>query len=107
MTTLSRASYGQVKGLAEAAKVIGYVIGLIEDIASKTNLLALNATIESARAGNAGRSFAVVAAEVKQLADQTAEATGKIGAQITAIQTSTAAATGATPSTIFPASSPR
>jgi methyl-accepting chemotaxis protein len=91
----AKTTHGQVKTLAEAASVIGSIIGLIEEIASKTNFLALNATIESARAGVAGKSFAVVAAEVKQLADQTAEATGQISAQITAIQSSTGTATSA------------
>jgi len=76
----------KVKGLAEAAKKIGEVVGLINDIASQTNLLALNATIEAARAGEAGKGFAVVASEVKALATQTARATDEIDAQIRAIQ---------------------
>jgi len=78
-----------IKGLAEAANKIGQVVDLINDIAEQTNLLALNATIEAARAGEAGKGFAVVAAEVKNLANQTAKATGEIGQQIAAIQAST------------------
>jgi urea transport system substrate-binding protein len=75
-----------VRSLAAAAERIGAVVKLIEAIASQTSLLALNATIEAARAGAAGKGFAVVASEVKTLAQQTAKATGDIGAQIHDIQ---------------------
>lgn len=75
-----------VSGLASAAAAIGQVVDLISDIAEQTNLLALNATIEAARAGEAGKGFAVVASEVKHLAGQTARATEEIAGQVTGIQ---------------------
>jgi methyl-accepting chemotaxis protein len=78
-----------VHALSEGARKIGDVVGLITNIASQTNLLALNATIEAARAGDAGKGFAVVASEVKELANQTAKATGEISAQISQIQAAT------------------
>ena len=78
-----------IRELSEAAQEIGAVLSLISDIASQTNLLALNATIEAARAGEAGKGFAVVASEVKQLATQTAKATGDIGAKVAQIQDAT------------------
>ena len=79
----------QVNELSKAAETIGEIVKVISDVASKTDLLALNATIEAARAGEAGKGFAVVASEVKQLASQTAKATGDIEAQIRAIQDAT------------------
>ncbi len=80
--------------LQTAAAKIGEVVGLITEIAEKTNLLALNATIEAARAGEAGRGFAVVATEVKALATQTATATNEIRARVQEMQRITQA-TGA------------
>ena len=75
--------------LSASAQQISNVIKLIGAIAEQTNLLALNATIEAARAGEAGRGFAVVASEVKALAAQTAKATEEIGGQITEMQAAT------------------
>jgi methyl-accepting chemotaxis protein len=85
----ARSTTSQVSELSKAAARIGDVVELINTIAGQTNLLALNATIEAARAGQAGRGFAVVASEVKALAEQTAKATGEIGAQISGIQSAT------------------
>lgn len=76
--------------LTETSTRVGRVVKLISQIASQTNLLALNATIEAARSGEAGRGFAVVASEVKNLAQQTSQATGEIGAEIEAMQKRTA-----------------
>ena len=78
-----------VRALADGAQKIGLVVDLIANIAGQTNLLALNATIEAARAGAAGKGFAVVASEVKNLATQTAKATGEIGAQIAELRGAT------------------
>jgi methyl-accepting chemotaxis protein len=88
----SHATEAAVNGLSTAAGQISDVVRLISGIAGQTNLLALNATIEAARAGDAGKGFAVVASEVKQLAQQTAAATGQIGQQVTDIQQATAGA---------------
>ena len=85
----AEATNARVGELSESAKKIGDVVKLISTIAEQTNLLALNATIEAARAGEAGRGFAVVASEVKALAAQTSKATGEIGSQIAAIQAAT------------------
>ena len=79
----------QVAELGTAAQEIGKVIETITEISEQVNLLALNATIEAARAGEAGKGFAVVANEIKELARQTAEATGEIKSRIESIQNST------------------
>ena len=91
----ANASVEKVQMLSEASQRIGNVVTLIQDIAEQTNLLALNATIEAARAGEAGRGFAVVASEVKELASQTAKATADISDQITEIQSATEVSTTA------------
>jgi len=78
--------------LGQASSEIGAVVNTITSIAEQTNLLALNATIEAARAGDAGKGFAVVAGEVKDLALETAKATGDISRRVEAIQGNTDAA---------------
>ena len=84
----------KVGDLGQAAQDIGKVTETITEISEQTNLLALNATIEAARAGDAGKGFAVVANEIKELARQTAEATGEIKSKVAGIQGSTEGTVG-------------
>jgi methyl-accepting chemotaxis protein len=79
----------RVRGLSETAGRIERVVALIGDIAQRTNMLSLNATIEAQRAGEAGKGFAVVAQEVKRLANQTAQSTREVAAEVAAIQAAT------------------
>lgn len=82
-------SHEAIKSLGKAAESIGKVTETITEISEQTNLLALNATIEAARAGESGKGFAVVANEIKELARETAAATGQIKAAIEGIQSQT------------------
>jgi methyl-accepting chemotaxis protein len=92
---VAEATNRTVAKLGDSSAEIGNVIKLITSIAEQTNLLALNATIEAARAGEAGKGFAVVASEVKDLAQETAKATEDISRRVEAIQADTGSAVGA------------
>lgn len=86
---LIRETEKRIKRLGERSQEIGEVVGLIQRIAERTGILALNASMQAAAAGEAGRSFAAVADEVKRLSESAREATTRISRMVTAIQTET------------------
>ncbi len=94
-TEVAAVTNAQIARLGESSVEIGNVVKVITSIAEQTNLLALNATIEAARAGEAGKGFAVVASEVKDLAQETARATEDVARRIDSIQQDTAGAVAA------------
>lgn len=82
----ARAADGEIRALSASATTMGETVAVVQAIASQTHLLALNATIEASRAGDYGRGFGVVAAEVKNLSTQTARATAQVSQQATEIR---------------------
>jgi hypothetical protein len=93
LSARSEAATGSVAVLGERTSKIAGIINLIKEIADQTNLLALNAAIEAARAGEQGRGFAVVADEVRKLAERTTKATAEISTLVSQIETETGSAT--------------